>query len=233
MLHNLKELYGNGLAALDGDVGHVRDFYFDDETWVIRYVVADTGSWLAERLVLLSPLAFGKLDPHEKMLHVKLHKKQIENSPWIELHEPVSRHFEIEYHRYYGWPAYRNDGASWSLGSCPESLPHSRDKIEAHPQRNRDDQHLQSTRAVTGYHIQTTDGVIGHVRGFLVDETSWEIRELAVEAGHWYSGREVLISPGKIERILYEESTVFVNLTKADIQRTGENEVAQAGPDQH
>jgi hypothetical protein len=233
MLHNLNDLYGNSLAALDGDVGHVRDFYFDDESWVIRYIVADTGSWLTERLVLLSPHALGKLDPREKMLHVKLHKRQIEKSPSIDLHEPVSRHFEIEYHRYYGWPAYWNDGASLSLGSSPEGPPDSKDKIEAHPRRKADDMHLQSTRAVTGYHIQTTDGVIGHVRGFLVDETSWEIRELAVEAGHWYSGREVLIPTGKVERIRYEESTVFVNLTKADIQRTGENHVAQAGPGHH
>ena len=75
--------------------------------------------------------------------------------------------------------------------------------------------------------------MIGHVGGFLVDEMNWAIRELAVEAGHWYSGREILISPSKIERIGYEESKVFVNLTKADIQRTGENEVAQAGTGHH
>ena len=233
MLHNLKELYGDKLAALDGNIGHVRDFYFDDKTWAIRYVVADTGSWLAGRLVLLSPHAFGKLDPHKKMLHVKLHKKQIENSPSIDLHEPVSRHFEIEYHRYYGWPAYWNDGALWSPGGCPEGLPPSKDKMEAHPQRHGDDKHLQSTRAVTGYHIQTTDGVIGHVRGFLVDDMNWEIRELAVEAGHWYSGREILISPAKIERIRYEESKVFVNLTKEDIEQTTKNEIAQAGTGHH
>jgi hypothetical protein len=233
MLHNLKELYGNKLAALDGDIGHVRDFYFDDKTWVIRYVVAETGSWLTGRLVVLSPHSFGRLDPHDKILDVKLHKKQIENSPSIDSHAPVSRHFEIECHRYYGWPAYWNDGASWILGGYPEGLPPSKDKIEEHPQQHGEDKHLQSSRQVTGYHIQATDGLIGHVRGFLVDEMTWAIRELAVEAGHWYSGREILISPGKIERIRYEESTVFVNLTKADIQRTGESEVAQAGVGHH
>jgi hypothetical protein len=62
----------------------------------------------------------------------------------------------------------------------------------------------------------------------MVDDRSWAIRELIVETGHWYSGKEILISPSKIERISYEESKVFVNLTKADIQRTAENEVAKA-----
>ena len=62
----------------------------------------------------------------------------------------------------------------------------------------------------------------------MVDDKSWAIRELIVETGHWYSGKEILISPSKVERISYEESTVFVSLTKADIQRTSENDLAKA-----
>jgi len=58
MLQSLKQLNGNKLAALDGDLGHVKDFYFDDRTWAVRYVVADTGNWLPGRMVLLSPKAF-------------------------------------------------------------------------------------------------------------------------------------------------------------------------------
>jgi hypothetical protein len=62
----------------------------------------------------------------------------------------------------------------------------------------------------------------------MVDDKSWAIRELVVETGHWYSGKEILISPSKIERISHEGSKVFVNLSNADIQRTAENEVAKA-----
>ena len=105
-LQGTKELYGDKLAALDGDIGRVKDFYFDDENWVIRYLVADTGSWLTGRLVLLSPHAFGKLDQHEKTLHVKLRRQQIQDSPSIDLHKPVSRQYETEYYGYYGWPTY-------------------------------------------------------------------------------------------------------------------------------
>jgi hypothetical protein len=66
-----------------------------------------------------------------------------------------------------------------------------------------------------------------------VDDRSWAIRELVVETGHWYSGKEILISPSKIERISYEDSKVFVNLTKADIQRTAENDIAKTGAGNH
>ena len=111
-LQGTEEMYGDKIAALDGDVGHVKDFYFDDENWVIRYLVVDTGSWLTGRLVLLSPHAFGKLDQHEKTLHVKLRKLQIQDSPSIDSHKPVSRQFETEYYGYYGWPTYWEGDAS-------------------------------------------------------------------------------------------------------------------------
>jgi len=230
MLHNTKILYGHKLAALDGDIGHLKDFYFDDKSWVIRYLVADTGTWLTGRLVLLSPHALGGLDEKEKSLQVKLHKKQIEHSPSIEMHKPVSRQYEIEFYRYYGWPVYWEGSAMWGIGGFPVVLPPSRDELEAHLQHHhRDDKHLQSAQAVTGYAIETTDGAIGHVTGLMVDDKSWAIRELVVETGHWYAGKEIMIAPGKVERISYEESKVFVTLTKADIQQTAEHHLAHAG----
>jgi hypothetical protein len=229
MQQDIKKLYGNKLAATDGNIGHVQDFYFDDKSWAIRYLVADTGTWLAGRLVLLSPRAFGRLDHAGKTLNINLSLKQIERCPPIEAHMPVSRRYEVEYHRYYGWPEYWSGGAMSGLGGIPMVLPHSTDELEAQVQHNRrDDKHLQSMHSVTGFHIQTIDGVIGHVSGFLVDNETWVINELLVEAGHWYSGKEIRISPSTVERISFEESTVFVSLTKADIQRTGEDHLVHA-----
>jgi len=229
MLQNTKELYGHKLAAVDGAIGHVKDFYFDDKIWVIRYLVADTGSWLTGRLVLLSPHAFGAWDKFGQILHLKLPKKQIENSPSIESHKPVSRQYEIEYYRYYGWPVYWNGGAIWGLGGLPVILPPSKDEMEAHLHHQPDDKHLQSTQAVTGYHVQTGNETIGHVSGFLVDDRSWTIHKLVVETGHWYSGQEILISTNLVERISCEESKVFVNITIAELQRESGNALSNAG----
>ncbi len=229
MLHNSKGLYGTKLAALDGDIGRIKDFYFDDKTWAIRYVIADTGSWLSGRLVLLSPHAFVRLHVENGTLPVTLRKKQIEDSPSIDLHKPVSRHFEIEYHRHYGWPAYWSDGAVCGLGGYPMAMPPAMEQIQADAKPAAADCHLQSTQAVTGYHIQTDEGIIGRVSGFLIDEKSWTIRDLTVEAGRWYSGKEVLIPTAKIDHISYEISTVFVTVTKADIQGTAEHAVVKVG----
>jgi len=230
MLKNIKQLYGNKLCASDGDIGHVKDFYFDDTTWAVRYLVANTGtSWLAGHQVLLSPHAFGRFDPEAKVLLINLNRRQIEGSPSIESHRPVSRQYEEDYYRYYGWPVYWEGGDMWGMGSQPVAMPPPDPTLHAHlGHQQSGDIHLRSTQAITGYHIQAADGMIGHVSGFLVDDKSWVIGELIVETGHWYSGREILISPSKIERINYEESKVFVNLTKEDIQRTSEGSVAQA-----
>lgn len=230
MLYKTKELQGHQLHATDGLIGHVKDFYFDDRNWVIRYLVADTGSWMTGRLVLISPHAFGEFDGEKKILAVNLTRTQIEKSPSIEAHKPVSRQYEVDYYRYYGWPAYWDGGAMWGLGGYPVVVPVSQDEMEAHVHHHhRDDKHLQSTNAVNGYEIQALDGPMGTVSGFMVDDKSWAIRELVVETGHWYAGKEILIAPAKIDRISYEESKVFVNLTQADIARTGEHKVVHAG----
>jgi sporulation protein YlmC with PRC-barrel domain len=228
MLQSIKQLYGNKLAALDGDIGQVKDFYFDDENWVVRYLVADTGSWLTGRLVLLTPHAFGKLDQDEKTLHIKLHKKKIQDSPSIESHKPVSRQYETDYYAYYGWPTYWDGSAMWGIGGYPVVLPPSKKEMEIQKKyHHRDDKHLRSMQEVIGYNIQSVDGEIGHVSSFLVDDKSWAIHELVIETGHWYSGKEILIPTSKVKKISYEEAKVFVSLTKADIQQTAENEISQ------
>ncbi len=230
MLQDLKELYGRKLAASDGDTGHVADFYFDDKSWVVRYVVADTGTWLAGRKVLLTPHAFGPLEPDGGALSVNLTRKQIENSPSIDLHKPISRQYEIEYYRHFGWPTYWAGDWMWGISSYPVVLPVPADIVEA--QRRLDhkgDQHLRSARAVDGYQIEASDGVIGHLSSFRLNPKSWEIREVVVETGHWHLGKTVLILPRQIDGISYQEGRVFVNLTKDEIQRTGEEQVAHAG----
>ena len=97
MLLSIKQLYGEKLRASDGEIGHVKDFYFDDQKWVVRCAVVDTGSWLLGRLVLIAPHAFGNLDQNRSLLLVNLTRQQIENSPPIESHKPVSRQYEVQY----------------------------------------------------------------------------------------------------------------------------------------
>ena len=208
MLQSLKQLYGDKLGASDGEIGQVKDFYFDDQTWAVRYLVADTGTWLDDRQVLLAPKAFGHFQETAKILRVNLTRPQIEKSPSIDLHKPVSRQYEEEYHRYYDWPFYWQ--APPAAGSTPANLE---------PLKNSDAR-LRSAQAVTGYHIMADDGNSGHVCDFLMDAKNWTIRQLVVKTGHRFSGKEVEIPVSQVNRISYDDSTVFVNLTMAAVEQS-------------
>jgi hypothetical protein len=179
--------------------------------------MADTGAWLPGRQVLITPHVIDHLDQAKRILRVKLTRKQIEKSPSIESHKPVSRQYEEEYYRYYGWPQYWMGDGLWGMTGVPivalppKALP---DKSAAATDLDPEpaETHLRSTQAVNGYHFQTAEGIIGHVCDFMMDASSWAIGQLVVKTGHRLSGEEMLVPTKCIERISYEESTVYADL---------------------
>jgi hypothetical protein len=234
MLRSVNQLYGDKLGSSDGEIGQVKDFYFDDQQWVVRYLVADTGSWLTGRKVLISPHAFGSLHQAGKVLVVNLTRKQIEDSPSIEAHTPVSRQYEAEYYRYYGWPFYWEGSGLWGMGGFPllelppNPLPGDPATTSGRFPESADP-HLRSTQAVNGYHLQASDGALGHICDFMMDDQSWAIRELVIKTGHRFSGKEVRIPASQVQRISYEQSTVFVKLTSEAVEHSPAHELAPAG----
>jgi uncharacterized protein YrrD len=219
MLHSIQQRYGEKLRATDGEIGNVRDFYFDDKDWTVRYLVADTGGWLSGRLVLISPHALGHLYPNGKVLLVNLTREQIEKSPSIDEHKPVSRQHEEEYHRHYGYPYYAESTPLWGLAGYPVVVP---PPPPTAAKQHGVDSHLRSTRVVKGYSVEASDGAIGEIADFLIDGRTWALRGIVVESGHWYSGKEIRIPTEKISRISYDESTVYVNPTKAAVMEASE-----------
>ena len=200
----------------------------------MRYLVADTGNWLSGRQVLISPHAIGNLDQTGKVLRVNLTRKQIEDSPAIESHKPVSRQYEEEYFRYFGWPYYWQGGGVWGMSGFPildlppKTLP-AAPAAAIGPQPERADAHLRNTQAVNGYHLQASDGIIGHVCDFMMDDKSWAIGQLVIKTGHRFSGKEVQIPTREVERISYPDSTVFVNWTKEVVEQSVTQQLAPVG----
>ena len=229
-MRTIRQLYGETLAASDGEIGHIKDFYFNDQQWAIRYVVVDTGSWLPGRQVLLSPHAFRSVDQKGNSLQVILNRRQIENSPAIDSHKPVSRQYEEDYYRYYGWPSYWEGGGMWGVSGLPVSpwpyLMPDQTTTAGAPLSNGDDPHLRSTQAMNGYYIQTSDGSIGHLTDFVIADESWAIRQLVIQTGHWFSAKEIVLLPEDVDRISYEQSTVYVSKTKEAISAAPEYHVS-------
>ncbi len=220
MLHKIKTLKGYKLDSLDGEIGKVKEFYFDDTYWTIRYLVADSGNWLSDRQVLISPHALLAVNKEEQNIIINLTKKQIDDSPPLESDKPVSRQYEKAYHMYYGWPMYWVGPNMW--GRYPY-IERDREKwIESTPAEEKWDPHLRSSNAVSGYHVQACDGEIGNVEDFIVDDEAWAIRYLIINTRNWWPGKEVLVSPKLIERVSWSELKVFVNLTREAIRQSPE-----------
>jgi uncharacterized protein YrrD len=187
MLNKAKTLQGYKLDSLDGEIGAVKEFYFDDKHWAIRYLVTDTGNWLTDRQVLISPYAIVVVNTEEQYIAIELTKKQIEDSPPLKSDKPVSRQFEKTYFGYYGWPMYWGGPYLW--GYSPY-IVRDREKWSASTRREKGwNHHLRSTHEVRGYHIQAADGEIGHVEDFIIDDETWAIRYLIIDTRNWWPGK--------------------------------------------
>ncbi len=182
MYRGIKDLHGNDIAAKDGNIGKVLTFYFEDDTWTIRYLVADTGKWLPGRRVLLSTSALEKPEWGKNEFPVDLTKKQIENSPDISNERPVSRQKEIEVINYYKWPVYWTADRPRDYGHPNSPAKPSSEGVKRESLREKDntsgDPHLRDSREVLGYGIHASDGEIGNVEDFIIDDDNWEIHRL-------------------------------------------------------
>lgn len=221
MLHRLKTLKEYKLDSLDGEMGHVNDFYFDDQHWTIRYLVADTGSWLRGRQVFISPHSLVAAIKEEKHIAVDLTRKRIEESPSLASDKPVSRQFEMDYYGYYGWAPYWGGSLAWGHYPVPMALMDPAGDKSNSPEKEWDS-HLRSMQEVTGYSIQADDGMIGHVEDFILDDETWTIRYLIVDTRNWWPGKKVLVSPHWIDKVSWSDSKVFIHLPCDAIKRSPE-----------
>jgi uncharacterized protein YrrD len=234
MLQTLKDFEKCAIGASDGDLGQVNDLYFDDHAWVIRYLIVETGSRLCSREVLISPISILKPDWKMHTLVAAITRDQVKNSPDIDTDKPVSRQHEVQYYGYYGYPGYWGGTGIWGdglvplplypgFGDIPGGATRREQSIETRAGAERaihrdDDQRLRSCTAVIGYHIQATDGEVGHVDGFLIDDETWAIRYLVVNTSNWWLGHRVLVAPQWVSSVNWADQMVAVDLTRAALK---------------
>ncbi|MBD3181588.1 PRC-barrel domain containing protein [Candidatus Poribacteria bacterium] len=227
MLRNIKEIQGYTIRAIDGEIGNVHDFYFDDRMWVIRYMIADTGGWLSGRKVLISPIALDKPKWEEEILPVNLKKEKVENSPGVDTEKTVSRQHERETLEYYRWPIYWEYMSYPSITAArttvhPEMAAKQAEKEPQEEKKEEGDSHLRSTKEVEDYKIQANDGEIGHVDDYVVDDEDWTIRYIVVDTRNWLPGKKVLVAPQWIKNVEWTNRKVYVDLPKEAIKNSPE-----------
>jgi uncharacterized protein YrrD len=220
-------LKGHTIHAQDGDVGKVKDLYFDDLTWEMQYVVADTGGWLKDRRVLIPRPVLGTPDWSKREFPVRMTRETVEHCPPMSTHEPVSRQQEAELHRYLDIEAYwmRLPGGSHPV-AVPPPEPEKSDTASGDP-------NLRSCDEIIGYHIEASDGEIGHVEDFVVDDGSWRIKYLVVDTRNWLPGRKVLVGVNWITSVDWGNTRVKVDMPREQIKDSPEYTPAETVTDDY
>ena len=222
MLKTSTHFNGLVIRAKDGELGKVDGLYFDDESWAIRYLTVETGGWLGGKRVLISPYSVLHINWKESRVDVSLTLKQVENSPNVDTHKPVSRQHEAEYLGYYGYPYYWGGPYLWGPVLSPAGMSIPAVVAAGTFESESADSHLRSIEAVNGYHIGAADGEIGHVDQFIVDDEAWAIRYVVAATKNWWPGKKVLISPAWIEQVSWTDSKVYVAMSREAIQTAPE-----------
>ena len=228
MLRSLKEITGYTLQETDDVLGTCKDFLFDDNLWVIRYMVADTGNWLNQHKVLITPDSLGEPDWQTERLSVKLTREQIEACPPLDSHAPVSREYEISYHEHFEIPFY------WMGADFREGMPDGTGAVSAvddfpdieietetlpkdAPSSALNDGLLRSAVDIMSYSVAALDADAGHVDDIIIDDDSWIIRYLAIETGNIMPDHKVLINTEWIEDVNWESRLVSIDLSREAI----------------
>jgi len=230
MLRRESEIDGYAIHANDGLIGTVSDFLFDDATWLVRWLVIETGNWLSGRKVLLPPSALADVNHIGHQFSVRLTRQQVKECPDVESDRPVSRQSEADIYNYYGWSPYWGAGSYLGMvgygGGMVSAMEGARPSLELmqreqaidDARRSKDDPALRSANEVTGYHIHASDGEIGHVEDFLVEDDDWSIHYLVVDTKNWWPGKKVLISPMSVRKIEWADRRVNLGADRQKVK---------------
>ena len=203
MSHYLGSMTGASILATDGSLGSVSDFFFDDLTWTVRYLVVDTSHWLSRRHVLIATSAVREPDWEKQRFPVELTKEQVRHSPEVDTERTVSREEEIGMNRYFGWPTDWPGYPSGTYAAERDYPPHG------------DSSHLRSAWDVAGYEVWSPDGDMGSVEDYILDQTSWHIGGLVVRKVDWLHSQDRLISTSRVDSIDWATRRIQVVVARA------------------
>jgi uncharacterized protein YrrD len=219
----MQDLKGDSIVARDGVIGSVKDVYFDDQRWAVRYLVVDTGHWLPGRKVLISPASVSSQGAQEAAIHVDLTRAEVERAPGIGQDPPISRLLEAAHADHYRYPYYWSGPYLWGIVPVPYHGGQAEGRVSREMRRMAEQQaaesHLRSSAEVVGYTIRADDGDIGHVEDLLVDEKSWAITDIVVDTRNWLPGKKVLVPPVAIEAVDWHSQQVNVRFTRDALKR--------------
>lgn len=218
---SFRQLKHYSIHATDDTIGGCQDVLFDDQDYVVRYLVADTNTWLPlSRKVVLSPISVAKVDQQSEEVFVNMTAQTLKDSPSIDEHKPVSREYEETLFQYFGYGYYWIGPGAWGdfahpgeLADMRQAEPFSEEKKQKHKEN-----HLRSCGEVNGYDVATRDDDVGHITDFIIDAKSWAIKLVVVDTHNWLpGGKKLVIQPQSLEKIDWSSHKVKINMSHDEL----------------
>lgn len=232
MLKNYHKIKNSSINAIDGHLGKLDDFLFDDQSWAIRYMVVQIGAFMTKEKKLLSPAALISLGPLG--FNVNISTDQIRNSPDINTAKPISRQKEEELHSYYNWgyywnyPMYTNVFGSplyTGFGTYPHPNALHSDKEIAERQSRMHERaiesektHLRSANEVINYSVVARGVEIGTLNDLLLENEHWAFRYSIIDTGKFLPGRKIPLASHWAERIEWEMQSIYFDIDSTIIE---------------
>ena len=226
MLRKLNEIKGFTVQGTEEKLGESSDFYFDQDHFVLRYIVLETDGWLKKEQTLISTDEIEAIDYNKKEIKTAMTAEELENGPGIEKNQPISKLMEEKVVKHYDWPLYWASSAPGGVPNIPagtkmrEKLLDFENLTEEEKQEREEklDSNLRSLNEISGYEIQAVDKSFGKVKDLFVDEEDWLIRYLLIDTRKILPSKKVIIAPEWIRHISWDRQQVFVKKTKKEIK---------------
>ncbi|MBM7551188.1 PRC-barrel domain-containing protein [Thalassobacillus pellis] len=232
MLYHVSKLEHYNILAEDGELGKVKDLYFDDHKWAVRYLVVDTRKWLPGKKVVVSPSGFDSVVPEEQAIYIRDKKEDIRNNASLEEKQAFSREKEMELTDFFGWKQYWAGDYLWGgYGSPLATMPEPGQKEMLAAKENNPpieegkytgDDKLRSIEEIKGAvkHgiVHGKDGKAGYISDIIVDDETWKIRYLVVNTSEWSTNFQVLLSPAWLQSIDWVDNNFYIDLSLETIE---------------
>ncbi len=218
MKHRLKDITGLTIETTDGTKGKIKDFLFDEDKWIVRYIEADFGGFFKDKRILLPINVFIDHLWDSKHISINIAKEDIDKSPSPEDKPTVSREYEKELMKHYGYASYWSPGyippthTGLYYPARPMNVP-TKEISEEKISEEKLDTKLRSFNEVKGYHILATDGHLGHLEDMIVDDADWQMIYVIIDTSNWLPwSKKVILLINWLDEISFETHEVSINV---------------------
>jgi sporulation protein YlmC with PRC-barrel domain len=207
VLIGLTELKTYQVTSRGGEIGRVADVVFPRGEWVVRYIVVRSDE--LERKIILPCSCLEQANRRKRLLEADVERSQVEASPDLDLTKQIEHREEQDLYECYGWPPYwlqeeQDVTPTGALSGEPEQTGGPDQAEFSSPE-------LQlATDLVGAYAVHAHEGEFGVLQDIAVDDQTWMIPYLVVDAPAKHSC--ILVETDRVSEVDWVTKEVYVSL---------------------